>query len=79
MSAAQAAGNDASIDLKKWMGTRARSNDPVAITQPKQLTVWTKTSKNDGSRFLFGDASGVPRFAAALSRCFAAFLARLRV
>lgn len=50
--------NENILDVQKWMSTRARATDPVPVTQPKQLTIWTKTSKRDGGRFLFGDASG---------------------
>jgi hypothetical protein len=47
------------FDVRKWMATRGRAADAaVVVTQPRELTVWTKTSRRDGGRFLFGDASG---------------------
>jgi hypothetical protein len=68
------------FDVGKWMVTRSRLSDPVPITQPKQLIVWTKTSKKDGGgRFLFGDASGamVASASGAVPLTAAALLMRL--
>lgn len=49
---------DASFDVGKWLKTRSRATEPVAVTQPKQVAVWTKTSARDGGAFLHGDSSG---------------------
>ena len=46
------------FDIRKWLSTRSRVTDAVPVTQPKQVAVWTKTSKRDGGRFLHGDRSG---------------------